>query len=201
MTTAVVNPIEALYEARKGVVAFVDVPELAFVAVEGVGPPGEGEFTRALQALYRVSYGAHFALRKATGTAPRVMPLEALWWSNAGLPPSDGEAMRWKMLIVQLPPLDEAIIDRAIAEAKAKGGDAAVDRVRFERWREGPCAQLLHVGPYAAEAASIATMHDAIAARGWCARGRHHEIYLGDPRRSAPEKLRTILRQPVTPGG
>jgi hypothetical protein len=217
MTTTVLSPIDALYKVRKGTVAFVDVPELALVAVEGASAPGGQEFQQALHALYSVSYGAHFALRKATGAAPRVMPLEALWWidgadeadfarraargDRGGPIVGDGEAVRWKALIVQRDPLDAAIVEQAIRDAKAKTDDTTLDRVRFECWTEGPCAQVLHVGPYAAEAATIAMLHEAIAARGWCVRGRHHEIYLGDPRRSAPEKLRTILRQPVTPGG
>ncbi len=206
--------VDALYEVRRGTVGFVDVPELGFAVVDGTGRPGDDAFAEAVQALYSVSYGAHFAVKKATGAAPRVMPLEALWWvvgaeaqqaverfaSGAGLlADADPGSWRWRAMIAQLAPIDGAVIDRAIAEAKAKKGLPALDAVRFEKWAEGPSAQIMHVGPYATEQASIVVLHRAIAEHGSRPRGRHHEIYLSDPRTSAPERLRTILRQPVQP--
>lgn len=134
--------IDALYTVGKGKVEFVEVPELGFVAIDGDGAPGDDAFSNALQALYSVSYTAHFAVKKATGEAPRVMALEALWWVESS-------------------------------------------------------AQIMHIGPYSTEQISIVELHKAIAGHGSRPRGRHHEIYLGDPRTSAPEKLRTILRQPI----
>jgi len=100
-------------------------------------------------------------------------------------------------MIMQLPPIDAVTVEAAVTEAKAKKPLASLDAVRFERWAEGPCAQIMHVGPYATESANIVVLHRAIAEHGSRPRGRHHEIYLGDPRNSAPEKLRTILRQPI----
>jgi hypothetical protein len=102
-------------------------------------------------------------------------------------------------MIAQLPPIGATIIEEAIIDAKAKKSIDALDGVRFERWTEGPSAQILHVGPYATEQISVVALHKAIADNGLRPRGRHHEIYLGDPRRAEPEKLRTILRQPVGP--
>ena len=99
-------------------------------------------------------------------------------------------------MIMQPPPIDSAVIATAIDQARAKGL-AAAGRVRFELWTEGLCAQVLHIGPYADEAPTVDRLHAAIESAGLRPRGRHHEIYLGDPRRAAPEKLRTILRQPV----
>jgi hypothetical protein len=127
--------IDALYKVRKGRVDFVDVPELAFATVVGGGEPGGDAFRDALQALYSVSYDAHFALRRATGQAPRVMGLEALWWvegaqaqaameriavGEASMDSSDRDSWRWKVMIMQLPPIDEVLIDQAIAQAKVK---------------------------------------------------------------------------------
>jgi hypothetical protein len=206
--------IDALYKVRAGKVDFVDVPELGFVVIDGAGAPGGDAFSSALQALYAVSYGAHFALKKASGEAPRVMALEALWWVEgadaqatmeriamgaASMAESDRSQWHWRAMIMQLPPIDDRMIDQAITDANAKKDLAALDAVRYERWVEGPSAQIMHIGPYASEATSIVALHQAIGAHALRPRGRHHEIYLGDPRTSAPERLRTILRQPVEP--
>ena len=206
--------IDALFKVGRGEIQFVEVPELAFVAIEGVGAPDDDAFSNALQALYSVSYAAHFAVKKATGDAPRVMGLEALWWvegpdaqatmerialGGAAMDESDRSTWRWRAMIMQLPPIDEAVVGQAISLAKAKKDDPALDSVRFQRWEEGPVAQIMHVGPYSTEQISIIELHEAIASHGSRPRGRHHEIYLGDPRTSAPERLRTILRQPIEP--
>ena len=197
--TTLLSP-QDLYRARPGQVDFVDVPEMAFLVVPGQGAPDGAEFAEAIRALYAASYAAHFVVKKATGSAPRVMPLEGLWWVDGG----DGSAWfhvdrddwRWQAMIMQPAPIDAETIDEALAKIGSKEL-AALDRLRYEHWTEGPCAQLMHVGPYSAEAPSLAVLHEAIAAAGLRAHGRHHEIYLGDPRRAAPAKLRTILRQPV----
>jgi hypothetical protein len=206
--------VESLLKARKGVVDIVEVPEFGFATVRGCGPPEGGEFAEALQALYSVSYGAHFLVKKEHGAAPRVMPLEALWWAEdrdqqdmlaavalgeATMANTDRDRWRWQAMIMQPEPIDDEIIDRALAAARAKKPLPGLDRLRYVRWTEGRSAQLLHVGPYADEGPSIAALHSGIAAAGYRPRGRHHEIYLGDPRRSAPERLRTILRHPVEP--
>lgn len=206
--------IDALYSVRKGKVEYVDVPELGFLVIDGRGDPGGEAFNDAIQALYSVSYGAHFALRKATGEAPRVMALEGLWWvegadaqatmeriaaGEASMQDSDRDQWHWRAMMMQLAPIDGAMIEQAITEAKAKKDIASPPALRYERWAEGPSAQIMHTGPYTTEPASIVALHRAIAEHGSKPRGRHHEIYLGDPRTSAPEKLRTILRQPIEP--
>lgn len=204
----------ALYKARKGKVDFIDVPEIAFVVVDGAGAPGGPAFTDAIQALYTVSYTAHFAVKKATGEAPRVMPLEALWWmenaeaqalmrrvaaGRASMAEADPDQSCWLAMIAQLPPIDETVVAHAIEESRKKKDIASLAAVRYECWTEGPSAQILHVGPYSTESTSIVALHREIAEHGFQPRGRHHEIYLGDPRTAAPERLRTILRQPIEP--
>ena len=206
--------LDALYTVRRGRVAFVDVPELGFVMIDGHGAPDDAAFTNAIHALYSVSYGAHFALKKATGEAPAVMALEAVWWVEgteaqrtmesvatgaAGMETSDRSEWHWRAMIMQLPPINDVMVAQSIAAARDSKDRAAVDALRYERWTEGPSAQIMHIGPYATEQTSIIALHTAIADNGLRPRGRHHEIYLGDPRRAAPEKLRTILRQPVAP--
>jgi hypothetical protein len=201
--------VDALYKVRKGAVDVVTVPELGFVAVDGHGGPDGQEFADAISALYSVSYGAHFLVRKRHGQAPRVMPLEALWWADDALQHdiiaasfdvagTDRARWRWQALIMQPEPVDGDIVAQAAGQAREKSVPA-LDRLRYFRWEEGLCAQVLHIGPYAAEAPSIRRLHQGITDAGYRPRGRHHEIYLGDPRRSAPEKLRTILRHPVEP--
>jgi hypothetical protein len=207
--------IDLLYDVRKGEVEFVEVPELGFLVLDGAGDPSGDAFRDAIQALYSVSYGAHFAMKKATGRAPRVMALEALWWveglggeatmkriaaGQARMSESDRDQWRWRAMIVQLPPIDATFIEQAISLARAKKDIAALYALRYERWAEGPSAQIMHIGPYSTEPASIVKLHKAIAEHGSVPRDKHHEIYLGDPRTSAPDKLRTILRQPIQPG-
>jgi hypothetical protein len=204
--------IEALYTARKGV-EVIDVPELGFVLVSGRGDPNGPAFGAATQALYTVSYGAHFLLKKERGEAPKVMPLEALWWVDESrdqetvaaaatgrgrVDDVDRSRWCWQAMIMQPEPIDEGVVARAVERARTKDL-SALEELRFERWEEGRCAQVLHVGPYAEEGPSLVKLHEGIAAAGYRPRGRHHEIYLGDPRRSAPEKLRTLLRHPVEP--
>lgn len=108
---------------------------------------------------------------------------------------SDRDQWRWRAMIMQLAPTDAAMIEQATTEAKKD--IASLSALRYERWAEGPSAQIMHIGSYATEPESIVALHRAIAEHGSAPRGRHHEIYLGDPRTSAPEKLRTILRQPI----
>ncbi len=205
---------ESLLKVLKGGVEFVDVPEFGFAVVTGTGAPGGTEFTQALQALYSVSYGTHFLIKKQRGRAPKVMPLEALWWvdgpgqqdilaavalGQATMADTDRDCWRWQAMIMQPDPIDADVVAEALAQAQAKKPGPGLGRLRYQRWAEGRCAQLLHVGSYADEGPSIVRLHQAIAAGGYRPRGRHHEIYLGDPRRSTPEKLRTILRHPVEP--
>ncbi len=198
-TTAI--DLHPLYNVRKGTVAFVDVPELGYIVVDGQGDPEGAEFRDALHALFAVSYGAHFLVKKERGDAPRVLPLEALW-SVGDLTHPDRRrrgGWRWRAMIVQLDPIDAAVVERARGAAREKYDNPTLDRLRYERWEEGRCAQTLHVGPYADEGPTIVRLEAAIADAGCRPDGPHHEIYLGDPRRCAPERLRTILRQKVAP--
>jgi hypothetical protein len=205
--------VQTLYTIRAGSAQTVDVPDLAFVLVQGTGAPESPAFAEALQALYGVSYAAHFIERQRQVTT-KVMPLEALWWTDdpeqqdliqasslghGTMADTDRARWHWQAMIVQPEPIDADIIAEAVDVTRRKRPSSGLDRLRYEHWREGLAVQLLHVGPYANEGPSIVRLHEAITAAGYRPRGRHHEIYLGDPRRSAPERLRTILRQPVAP--
>ncbi len=184
--------------------AIVEVPALAFLMVDGRGDPDTSEaYHEALDALYGVAYTLKSSLKKADAERDfKVAPLEGLWWADAAAPTMDElqrdrDSWNWTMMIA-VP--DEVTADevRAAAGAAARRKDlVAAPLVRLERLEEGLAAQLMHIGPYAGEAPTIARLHEFVAAQGYELRGRHHEIYLGDPRRTAPERLKTVLRQPV----
>lgn len=178
--------------------AWVDVPELDYLMVDGHGDPNTSpEYVEAVSTLYTVAYATKFAVRQAGGIDYTVMPLEGLWWvpDMSRFTMKDKAAWDWTMMIVQPVEVTDELLDLAKAKAAAKGLPG--ERVRRQRWAEGRAAQVLHLGPYGAEGPTIAALHAFIADQGLRRTGKHHEVYLGDPRRAAPEKLRTILRQPA----
>ena len=198
--------------SRAAAAKLVPTPEVRFVhldprrilAVDGHGIPGGGEFQAALGALYPVAYTLHFALRRR-GVDARVGPLEGLWWAPEDLTPGtvqptadNPRPLGWTLLIGVPVEATEAEVRDAIAATRQKHWSAALETLRVTTLAEDDCAEVLYVGPYSAEGPTIARLHAEIEATSHVAHGRHHEIYLGDPRRSAPDRLRTIIRQPVT---
>jgi hypothetical protein len=155
----------------------------------------------AVETLYAVAYALKFA-RKRDGSVPdyKVMPLEGLWWLD-GEPFTPGwkERLTWTLLIRQPVDVTAELVEEARRQvARKKKGLPALDALRLESLSEGWCAQIMHLGPYADEEPTGRRLHASIAERGYTPRGKHHEVYLDDPRRTPPEKLRTVLRQPVT---
>jgi hypothetical protein len=190
--------VEAAYRATSQP-RVVDVPDLAYLAVDGTGDPATSSaYAEAVETLFAVAYAARFDLKRA-GIEYKVMPLEGLWETNAaGDVWAAREAWRWTMMIAQPAAVTTAVLQRAFTVAAAKRPTDSIGRARLEHFAEGRVAQLLHVGPYgAAERPSVEALHEFIADQGLTAHGRHHEIYLSDARRTAPQRLRTILRQPV----
>lgn len=181
--------------------SLVEVPPITFLMIDGRGDPNRvPEYPLALEALYALAYGIKFARKRRDAALDFKVPaLEGLWWADdmAAFSLHDREPWRWTMLIAVPETVAPADLATAADEALRKGKTAAVQQVRLERYHEGLCAQVLHLGPYSAEAPTIERLHAFIAARGHAPGGKHHEIYLGDPRRTAPEKLKTIIRQPV----
>jgi hypothetical protein len=180
---------------RPGEVRIVDVPERRMIAIHGCGTPESGAFQGAIETLFSLGYTIHFALRRDRGVEAPVGTLEGLY--DLSEPDAEGEFGDWTLM---LPLPDDATpsdVDRAIAELRVRKRLTGLDRVRVERFREGLAAETMHVGPYDAEAPTIDRLHTGLAARGYRAHGRHHEIYVGDPRRAAPDKLRTVIRQPI----
>lgn len=184
----------------------VDLEPGKYLAIEGQGAPESAAFQAAIGALYGVAYTVKMT-RKFAGRDFKVATLEGLWWAEydrAKLADPEAlwtvprDAWRWKVLIRQPEFVTAAEVETAKAAVLKKKGDETVTRVALETLREGKCVQILHVGPYAAEPESIAKMRALMAAQGLAPHGLHHEIYLSDPRRVPPERLKTILRQPVT---
>jgi hypothetical protein len=128
------------------------------------------------------------------------MPLEALWWTSGSgaFIPEELDKWRWTAMIMQPGPVTADLMDRVRSDAMRKKPNPNLAKVELKAFREGLCAQVMHLGPYSAERPTIEKLHAFIAAEGYRLSGKHHEIYLGDPRRAAPEKLRTIVRQPIT---
>lgn len=181
--------------------AFVDVPDLPFLMIDGMGDPNtDARYAAALHGLYSVAYGVRFALKRQDGVDAPVLPLEGLWWvpDMSLFSVGDKSAWHWTLLIPQADAVTPALVAARAAAARDKGEAAAAD-VRLERWVEGRCAQVLHRGPYTDEGPTIERLHAFIAEQGCVLTGKHHEIYLGDPRRTRPDRLRTIIRQPVAP--
>jgi hypothetical protein len=182
--------------------AFVTVPPLWCLMLDGHGDPNTAPaYREAISALYSTAYAAKFALKRAGVVDYGVMPLEGLWWSPdmAAFAAQDTSAWDWTMFIVQPREVTAGVFAEARDAARSRAPSEALDHLRLEDFAEGRCAQILHVGPYSAEGPTIATLHAYIADHGYRLSGKHHEIYLGDPRRAAPERLRTIIRQPVAP--
>lgn len=172
-------------------------------AIAGTGRPGGPEFEEAMGALYGAAYSLHFLLRNR-GIDAHTGPSEGLWERLDGVTDwSEGEvafdpgAWRWTLLLpvpVEAEPED---IATALADARLRRPTPALDRLRVIELDEGLVVEAMHVGPYASEPETIAEMHALANREGLVPAGAHHEIYLGDPRRTAPERLRTVLRQPV----
>jgi hypothetical protein len=201
MTTRDPRPKNALYEAPRDHAILVDVPEEPFLSVDGHGSPYDPPFQGAIRALYSLAYAIHFDLKQRTGASHPVPPLEALWWwgTDRAFPTKDEKEWRWRLMIRQPVVVTPDDLARAKAATRAKHPEVAVDPVELRRYHEGRSMQILHVGPYKDEATTIQRLHEEIDKAGYHAHGMHHEIYLGDPRRAKPEKLRTLLRQPVAP--
>lgn len=189
-----------LYSA-KAEPCLVRVPELCRIAVDGQGDPNdEAVFSLALEALYAAAYGLKFGLKKSRGLDWGIMPLEGDWWSQdlATFSMDRKGEWLWTLSIVQPPEVSEAEVLASLEEARRKkAGNPFVAGLRFERKAAHDAAHILHLGPYESEPPTIARLHAFVAAQGRTLAGEHREIYLGDPRKTAPEKLRTIIRQPM----
>jgi hypothetical protein len=191
--------LKHLYGPSKKEFSVVDVPPMNFLMIDGHGDPNDNPDLQAgMDALYGMVYTIKFAL-KPHGIEFVVPPSEGLWWledmSEFSLETKD--RWEWTIMIMQPDEVTDEIVAEAREELKDKKDPPALSKMRYERYHEGLSVQIMYLGPYADEGPTIARMHDFIHESGYDFNGKHHEIYLGDPRRTAPEKLKTVIRQPV----
>ncbi len=191
------------YRARPGEFRFVEMPPLQYVMIDGHGDPNTSiQYADALAALYPLAYAVKFASKQELGRDYVVPPLEALWWAaDMTVFTSGRDKSQWDWTAMLLVPewIGAEMVTTARAKvAKKKEPPTALELVRLETLDEGRCIQTLHIGSYDDEAQTLAELHEqVIPSRGCQMTGRHHEVYLSDPRRTEPSRLRTILRQPV----
>jgi len=192
--------LKQLYNPPAKEVVLVEVPDMNFLMVDGSGDQNTAqEYQDALNALYNVSYTLKFLIKKEMSIDYPVMALKGLWWTNNMLEFSmdNKDIWQWTSMIMQPGCVTAELVTRVCEELKQKKDLPALSKLRFERFHEGVSAQIMHIGPYTAEKPTIEKLHAYMQAHGYEFNGKHHEIYLGDPRRAAPEKLKTVLRQPV----
>ncbi len=179
----------------------VDVPAMRFLMIDGHGDPNVSQdYKAAVEALYTISYALKAASKKQLEKDYVVPPLEGLWWSKSmgSFKAREKNLWEWTMMIMVPEWIGPAMIDAAITKARKKKTLSALEHLRVELLEEGRAAQVLHIGSYDDEGPVIAKMHEQfMPEHGLEPIGKHHEIYLSDPRKVAPERLKTILRQPV----
>lgn len=191
--------LKHLYSPSSKEVVAVDVPDMSFLIIDGEGAPASQQYMASIETLFGVSYALKFMVRKNKGVDYAVMPLEGLWWTDdmAKFSVDRKDEWKWTSMIMQPKYVTAAAVELAVEHVGKKKDLPALPKLRFESFHEGLSAQIMHVGPYSAEGPAVARVHAFILGSGHALGGKHHEIYLGNPSKTAPEKLKTILRQPM----
>lgn len=189
---------KAYFTAQRGDFALQTFRPYSYLMIDGEGSPGDSpEYQAALGALYPLAYATKFFSKMDLGRDYVVPPLEGLWWADdmdAYIEPGRRDEWRWTLMLM----LPSWIDASHVKQARFKKPDLDLSAVRQGQLEEGLCLSMLHLGPFAEEGPVLRRLHHKlIPESGHVFNGQHHEIYLSDPRRTAPEKLRTILRQPV----
>jgi hypothetical protein len=192
---------KSLYNPPSKEVVVVDVPAFNFVMVDGKGDPNTSqEYREAVEALFAVSYALKFMVKKGKSAVDYgVLPLEGLWWADDmnSFVAGNKATWKWTAMIMQPNVVTEALFHEAVEQTVEKKDLPAVPKLRIEAFNEGLSAQIMHIGPYAAEQPTVEKIHNYIKANGYEFNGKHHEIYISDPRKAAPEKMKTVVRQPM----
>ncbi|MFV0382671.1 MAG: GyrI-like domain-containing protein [Paracoccus sp. (in: a-proteobacteria)] len=194
--------LKPMFRPPVGEFVEIELPEMRFIMVDGAGDPNTAAAYRAgLEWLYSVSYAMKFAAKNTLGRDYVVPPLEGLWWADdpADFVRRNKDAWYWTMMIMVPDFVTEEMFVAAREKTMPKLG-AVPDSFRLASMHEGRCLQTMHIGSYDTEGPTLARLHEQIMPmRGLTFNGPHHEIYIGDPRRVAPDRLKTVLRQPVKP--
>jgi hypothetical protein len=188
------------YSASATKIAIVAVPAMNYLSIDGQGDPSTSKvFSDAIEALYPLAYSIKFSIKKNLAIDYGVMPLEGLWWcDNMELFSMENKNdWKWTLQIMQPDIVTASHFTKALAEVSAKKKLPALSQINFGNFNDGLSAQLLHIGPYNNETENIKRLHQFIHDNGYILSGKHREIYLSDARKTAPEKLKTIIRQPI----
>lgn len=191
--------LNELYAPSAKEISVVKVPKLNFLSIDGKGDPNTSrKYKEAIEALFSVAFKIKFTAKKELGKDYAVMPLEGLWWAEdmSRFPLDDKSSWLWKSLIMQPDFITQEIFQEAVVEIKTKKNLPGMEKIKLETLDEGLSAQILYIGPFSGEKPIIQRIHDFIQEQGGSLTEKHHEIYLSDPRKTASEKLKTIIRQP-----
>ena len=180
----------------------VEIPPMDFLMIDGAGNPNTTPaYQQTVEALYSASYTLKFMCKKELGLDYGVLPLEGLWWGTSQdqhvFTEADKEQFQWTMMIMQPEFITLPMVERACREAALKKELPQLEKMRFESFSEGLVVQLMHIGSFDSEAPKVEKMHNFAFEQGYHLRGKHHEIYLSDPRRTDPAKWKTIVRHPI----
>ncbi len=193
--------LKDLYNPPAGRFVVVDVPPMSFLMVDGHGDPNVARaYQDAVEALYSLAYKLMFLSKKELGLDYAVPPLEGLWWvpDMTQFSTDRKSDWDWTMMIMQPAGITAAMLSAACRQVSKGKNLPALSKVRLEPYTEGLSVQVMHLGPFSAEGPVLDKMHHVfMPEHGYVSNGKHHEIYLSDPRKIAPEKMRTVLRQPV----
>ena len=193
--------LKHLYKPSAKKVEIVDVRQMNFLMIDGKGDPNTSqEFQDAVEALYSLSYTLKFMIKKGGLKVDfGVMPLEGLWWTDdmSQFSTENKDNWKWTLMIMQPEYVTAELFNEAVEQVKKKKNPPALSKVRFEVFSEGKAAQIIHIGPFSEEGPTIKKVHSFIQENGCKLSGKHHEIYLSDIRKAAPEKWKTIIRQPM----
>jgi hypothetical protein len=194
--------LKQLYLPSSKEVSVVEMPKQQFIMIDGQGDPHTSkEFQEAVEALFSLSYALKFIVKKGkTGIDYGVMPLEGLWWSDdmTKFNVENKSDWKWTLMIMQPEFVTHELFDVAMRQVQKKKNLNALSKLRFKTFTEGKAAQILHIGPFSDEGPTIDKIHSYIQNNGYKASGKHHEIYLSDITKTVPDKLKTIIRQPVS---
>ena len=194
--------LKNLYSSSAEKVEVVEVPQMNFLMIDGEGDPNTSQsFQDAIDVLYPLSYTLKFIIKRGEiGIDYGVLPLEGLWWADdmSSFSVDNKENWKWTLMIMKPELVKKEIVATAIEEVRKKKKPVALPLVRFESFVEGKVGQIMHFGPFSEEGPTVEKLHSFIKVSGSQRIGKHHEIYLSDIRRAAPEKWKTIIRQPMS---
>jgi len=189
-----------LFKPSPKLPSVVEVPPLRFLMLDGVGDVGGPTFQAAMQALYGLAYPIKFAAKKQLEIAYQVPPSEGLYWDADEGPlsaPASPERTAWRLMIMLPDQVPGDVVETTRDKVASKKDLERLADIRVQTFSEGTSVQIMHIGPYANETPTVERLFAFAAEKGYEIAGAHHEIYVSDPNRSAPEKLKTVLRYPV----